>query len=458
MFEPWLVKIEKIFFYLLIFSLPFQKRAIIYITGVEFNEWNTLYLYLTDMILAVVLVGWLWRLKKQKIILGQADYLLLGFLLLVLLSVIRAQNQILALYQWFKLLEFSLLFFYIRHNFDQLYRLKDLLIVFIGSGLLQAIIAIAQFFYQKSLGLYIFEESILGPQVVGVAKIDMPGFEILRSYGTFPHANPLALFILLTLISLVVMFSTKQYQSLKYRLLFTTVSFLFVLAFLMSFSRAIALIAALLFLAYSAITSKRVLSLILLLNILTVSWLLYPELTHRYDPKTIIDSQAVNFRLFYNDIAIAMIKNSPFWGVGAGNFVWRSADFWSRTELIEAALKKDGLGAWIFQPAHNVFLLIGAEVGMLGLVVFLLFLLIVFKQFLLRLTHINYKNYSILCILCLVALFFIDHYLWTLQQGSLLLWIGLGLLAAESVKNGSLFSHSAPIAQLDRASASGAEG
>ena len=51
------------------------------------------------------------------------------------------------------------------------------------------------------MGFWFLGESILGPEIPGVAKIVVAGGKILRAYGTFPHPNILAAFLLLGLFS-----------------------------------------------------------------------------------------------------------------------------------------------------------------------------------------------------------------------------------------------------------------
>ncbi len=429
-----MIKIERLFFYLLVFSLPFQRRMTTYSFSVEFNEWSSAFLYFTDVVLGVIFFLWLWRLPEDKIIFDKTDCWLLSFLGVVCISLSVAQNLTLGLYQGLKLLEFALLFFYVKYNFSRLFNFERLLQVVVASGLFQALLAISQFFFQKDLGLLrIFGESIIGPQVAGVAKIDMPGFEILRAYGTFPHSNPLALFLFITLACLVCLFFLKNYTSFKARIFFVVASFILILSFLLTFSRAITALAALALLFYLILSKNKLLPMILLINVILLSWLLYPELTHRYDPVNLLDSQAVNFRIFYNQLALAMIKSNPLLGVGAGNFVWRSADFWASMDLIKYTLKKDGVGYWVFQPAHNVFLLIAAETGLLGLATFLIFLFLIIRKVFVDLPNPSVKICFMFGVLCFTVLLSIDHYLWTLQQGSLLLWISLGLLAGRAI-------------------------
>jgi hypothetical protein len=122
------------------------------------------------------------------------------------------------------------------------------------------------------------------------------------------------------------------------------------------------------------------------------------------------------------------------------------------------------LEAWQYQPVHNVFLLIWSELGFVGLFI-LIWLL--WKMF-----HVeqNISKPDIECstwnnvscsvyksvparnvprgtflfqqkalnilkglILGLIFMMFFDHYLWDIQQGQIMLWMTLGLLAGNTL-------------------------
>ena len=171
--------IEKILFYLFIFCLPFQTRKIIHIWGGEFNEWTSVYLYLTDILLILIFLFWVWRIRKERFFknfqLGQSiknpGFWLVIFLLISLISLIEARNIQLGFYAWLKLLEMAGLFFYLKYNFKQLFNFQRLAQVLVASGLFQSLIALGQYFNQRSLGLWFLTESPLNSTLAGVAKI-----------------------------------------------------------------------------------------------------------------------------------------------------------------------------------------------------------------------------------------------------------------------------------------------
>ena len=163
--------------------------------------------------------------------------------------------------------------------------------------------------------------------------------------------------------------------------------------------------------------------------IIIFSILFWPHILTRI--KISSQEEAVSLRNYYNKVSL---YDKPFFGVGSGNFV-----NWFR-EI------NPGLAPNLYQPVHNIYLLIFSEAGILGLTAFLLFLIFLAKNYF----KIKFEQpfYYSLFIIFLSLLFFglFDHFLFTIQQGRIVFWLVLGLIA--SIIN-------VPIAQPDRARPSG---
>jgi len=120
--------------------------------------------------------------------------------------------------------------------------------------------------------------------------------------------------------------------------------------------------------------------------------------------------EAISQRVELIKIATQMIRSSPLAGIGLNNFIVRLPEFWTVQSIY-----------WL-QPVHNIFLLIAAEAGLVGLVVFLWFLFLTFKKLLIT------NNKQLLLLLSVVLILGLtDHYWLTLQQSQLLFTIILGL-------------------------------
>ena len=431
-------RLEKIFFYLLVFCLPFQTRHIFYQWGNSFNEWTSIYLYGTDILILAVLIFWLIRdfeklknLARAKFSFKKPENILGLFLLVAAFSAVTANNQGLGFYGFFKLLEFSFLFLYIRYNFQNLFSFERFWQVFIASASLQAGVAIWQFFKQKSLGLKFLAESPLSPDIPGVAKIVVLGEKIVRAYGTVPHPNILAAILILAIFGLAYLF-IKQHQQLNiYRQIsYGALGILLLLALFLTFSRVVTL-AGLAFFAWWLVSSwrqglcwKAIFKTIFLLFIICCFLIIFfwSYFSARYEVSNFIEGQSIGLRIFYNQIALKLIKQNPFLGIGTGNFVWAIndykliGDFYNRLQL------------WMYQPAHNIYLLVAAETGLFGLFAFLLFLFLTIRN-----AWRQRKDLSVYCLLfiiyCLLIIGLFDHFLWDLQQGQVLFWLFLGLLA-----------------------------
>ncbi len=420
-------KLEKSFFYLLIFCLPFQTRKILYLFTWDFNEWSAIYLYLTDLLILSLFGCWIWRKRKDRFLKEKTElsqkiktpgFWLGVFLLVTLFSLINAPNLSLGFYVWLKLAEMIFLFFYLKNNL-KLFKLKKIAGIFILSGIFQTLIAWLQFINQKSLGLWFFRESPLDLNLAGVAKISVQGLEMIRGYGAFPHPNLLAVFLLVALFFVIWLW--KNIELTKFKRCLLIISY-FILSFglLISFSRSVILIYLILSLIYFLIflrksqkqknkaLIKKVLELIFLFIIVVaiLAYSAWPELISRFNLSA--QEQAISLRLFYTQFSWDSISQFPLLGIGWGNFVWQMQSILTLFQ------------AWVFQPVHNIYLLIAVESGLLGLVCFLLFLFYLFRKI--------FKNYFwLILVIAFLMLGFADHYFFTLQQGQLLFWLILGI-------------------------------
>jgi O-antigen ligase len=439
------IYLEKILFYLLIFCLPFQTRKILYQWGNDFNEWASAYLYLTDLLILSIFLFWFWRKKNQRFLkelsfqwvgnkIKTPDFWLVIFLIVSLVSLIQARNIQLGFYHWLKLLELTGLFFYLKYNFKQLFNFERLAQVLIASGFVQSLIVFGQYISQKSLGLKFLTESPLSPEIAGVAKIVIGNLKLIRPYGSLPHPNLLAAFLLVSIFFLYFLWLRKSYSFIKNSIFFFVFGLL-LFTFLLTFSRIIIFVFILASLIYFTFIfwqsrknkdkelSKKIILIFLLFvvccSLFTV--LAWSEISSRFQISP--TEQSVSLRAFYNQVALAIIKEHPWLGIGLGNFVW------------EIKQMLDLLSSWLHQPVHNLYLLIASEIGLLGLVVFLFFIfrLLVslrkrFRSWAPNLLEVQLLAFIISAFL-FIALF--DHFFWTLQQGQLIFWVVLGLIAGQ---------------------------
>ena len=451
--KKYLEKLEKFVFYVLVFSVPWQLRHIFFVWGNGFNEWQGIYLYATDILVLVLLVLWAWRSRKL-LKPDNSEKALLVFLFFSALSLFAAQNFWLGFYSFGKLLEFAFLFLYLKRNFPKIFDAQRFWLVFGAGAVLQSLIAIAQFLKQGSLGLKFLTESPLAPDLAGAAKIVLDNEKMIRAYGLTPHPNILAAILAAAIFGMGYLFlrnyrlfvipaphqvrgkleagihpavagRVKPGMTEKKRLaLFILVLFFLIFALFLTFSRAILVLEFFFFLLWLIFLwriSELKKPLKILFGIFVICYMFFvvcfwPFLSVRFsDLKT--GEQAVDLRLFLNEAGLDILKQNPILGAGQGNFVFTLSQ------------KFPDLPAWQFQPVHNIYLLIAAETGLLGLLAFLAFLFLTLKSAWQKRNDLFV--FSLLFLLyCLLLIGLTDHFLWDLQQGQLLFWMFLGIFVS----------------------------
>ena len=444
-----LLKLEKILFYVFLFLIPFQIRTTISWQG---NEWDSMFLYLTDLLL----IGFLFlAIINKRISFKKSDILLFLFLIIAGISIFVSTDLGISIYRFIKLVEFVLLFVYINKSYraDRTYRTYSVLI---AAGLLQSALAIVQFYKQSSLGLKFIEAGQYLPGAPGVATFIMGSEKVMRAYGSFPHPNVLAAFLLLAIFCFYYLWISNLIKGKFCYMLYVICYMVCVFGLFLTFSRGPILvfifISMIFFLARffqlrvqyhteeRLLAGKRLMLLALFFVVFSVlsTIILMPYIKNRFFIIS-LQEEAIDLRFFYNKIGLAIIKEKPLLGVGIGNFVNFSHNYPAFIRAANAMLS-GGQGDveipdWLYQPVHNIYLLIASEIGILGLIVFLLFIIMRLIRIPIRMTRID--NPFLFLVICYLLLGLSDHYFWTLQSGGLMLWIALGLLETGRSENGN---------------------
>lgn len=276
----------------------------------------------------------------------------------------------------------------------------------------ESLIALTQLILHGSIGgmFYYLGERTISSLTPGAATTILNGEVVLRSYGTFSHPNVLAGFLLLSLV--FIMQTQLPWQRSTVWLFKGSLLVIGTLGLLTTLSR-IPLILWGVFLIVSGIALLRMQPLpyrlkrqgILVLVIGVGSILLMTPLLSRSVERVSVTKageEAFVVRADLNRIALFLITDHPFRGVGLGSFLAESLSYKERAMPLYLAV----------QPVHNLFLLVAAETGVLGL-----FLLGWFVSLTFFLT--TSKGKVLLAMLILLGSF--DHYLVTLEQGQLML-------------------------------------
>jgi O-antigen ligase len=446
---PW-KKLEECLFYFFLFALPLQVRTILIERDWIFSEWRSASLYATDILFVALILFWLVRLlrmpKDAHFSFDGVDKALIVFLAAATASLRYPFITAISEFQLLKLFQFGALFAYVKYYAVRRFELKLSLIALVAGGVFQSLISIGQFIKQGDLGLQWMGESVLIPEMQGVAVFfNAAGEKIMRVYGTVPHPNILAGYLLVNIFALYYLFVGSEKTFPSYKLLVTISYGLLLFAFLLAFSRTTTFVWAL---AFAVIVialwrrhfeRRKLIQLVVATAVLCALFagLFWPEIVARLTISS--QEEAVTLRLYYNKAALRSgftsawksytpdflepvlgpVLNLNWTGVGIGNFVtwfmWNSPN----------------LPRHYYQPAHNIYLLIYSETGILGAGTFLVFLVLLLKRyFAARFADHVAKLCLGLVLGALLFIGFFDHFPWTLQQGRLLLWGVLGFVGA----------------------------
>lgn len=381
--------------------------------------------YLTDVIIFFIILFWLIEGKKRitgyvsrvtvkKVIsiIHNTKYVI-PVVIFVLLNIFFAASRPVAILKWAKVLEFTALGYYIVQTKPSAYKIQYSL--FIGV-LYSSIIAMFQFFLQHSIGgpLWFLGERTFTVDTPGIARLSwclIPGAwckELLRPYATFPHPNVLGGFLAVTL-PLLIFNRTK-----KFSMFMLTVIILAIVALSLTFSRSAILIGlgAIGLILWQHVQkqkhSLRFFSKIIALIVLTMFLLITYHFSRIASSQT---DESITVRQQLNSAAVKIWQQSPLLGVGLGNF------------LVELPNVLPSRNIYFLQPVHNIYLLILAETGVVGIAIFFSIVWFILKRSK-KLCIMYHLAFVILLILGLL-----DHYPLTIQQGQLLLTVVVGIAA-----------------------------
>lgn len=406
---------ENILFLAVLALIPVQLNKYFfidssYVLGIPI-DYRALSIYLSDFfVLAFILISFL----KNR--LGLTEIYLRNKKLIITLI---ALNLYLLLNNFFKPGFPTTLFFALRVLFLSLFFLSAWLsledkkvrayayIIFSLSLVWQSALIISQFITAHSQNLLFLGERSFDTSTVNIAHINLFGMQLLRGYGTFPHPNVAGAYLALGLILKDVFAKNAGKRALRFNTVFTTLT---ALGLLLTFSRAAIIIYAL----YLLSKSKTLKSLIvkntafLIVLILLTSQLVNSQIS------------SIAERITLTQVSLDIASKNLLFGVGNTNFLTSLAAY----DLSSLAQTR------LIQPVHNVFLLITAENGLIGFLLFIILLFLVSGK-------IKNKTHFFL-FLSILIFATIDHFLWTLQQGQLLLWLTLATIASATRRESAL--------------------
>ncbi len=447
---------------LLVFLLPIQTRLVFFTEnskiGSSYIFYNTLFIYLTDLVAVILIVLFLGKLlfNKFKIndnLLFISSLTLFGLITLFSLFVSYETKEIYVYFEIFKLFIILMVFCFISNVKLVKQQFHKLFYLILAISVIVSLLGLFQYYNQSSLGLNFVGEEYLRNYMSGVARFQMPFGEltvfdrifnvyretfVMRPYGTFSHPNVFGAFMAFSAILSYYLYLVSHGTLRK---LVVIGIFLSVMTLFTSFSRVsivswgiatfVFYLSAYLFVVKhnryhlsidSHETRKKLVNLakIVCFCVFFSVFLYFPQLLDRgfivsYGTTNI---EAINDRILYQNIALEMVKQHPLTGVGYKNFVLAMDSYTDKV-----------LAPHQYQPVHNIYLLIAAESGLVVLGLFFFIIgAVIFYAFFDGLDILKITLMSLLVMFLFIGFF--DHYLWTIQQGRLMLFLTLGFLAA----------------------------
>ncbi|MBU2229152.1 O-antigen ligase family protein [Patescibacteria group bacterium] len=416
--------------YLWIFLLPWQTRWIIQEGMLNGKPWEygTVSLYVVDVLLVLLIAIRFFAKGNEdniKTIHGHKLNILpfaLGILILSFLSIYWARDAYVSLYGVVRVAEGVLLYWLISTS---RFSLTKAGIAFGASAVLQSVIGILQFTFQKTisskwLGMALQESSVSGTSVVETATN-----RFLRAYGSLPHPNILAGFLVIGFIILLGLYLEKK-SALKNILpgMFALVS----AGLFVTYSRSgwLALLLAVIFFSIVAfrkskrwrITIAKAAGIIVVVFLTFL--LIYPEtVSTRVASSSRLEQKSFSDRATYFQQSKELLDENWLHGVGINNYTF------AVKETVDSTLPGPE-----YQPVHNVYVLSFVELGLFGLIVFLALIVQIARNSWLELKKHTVNHWVVVYSAifgAMVIIFFFDHYFWTLSVGIMLFWLMLGL-------------------------------
>lgn len=424
------MKLKNFLFNLLLILLPTQLGRhffpqFSFISGIR-SDYLAPTVYLTDAIIIILIAVEFWGFviknlhrSLQDIIrdLSPSSYFWQFFSLIVFYlaftSIFIAANPFAAVYKLVKIIEFSFLFLIIIRLKPNIFSTTLLLTIgVLSSGFL----AIMQFINQSSLGglFWYLGERTFTLSTPGIAKIALNGQMLLRPYATFSHPNVLGGFlaVMLNVVLAVILYYRQNISKRQY--LFYLLSFIVGLfALVLTYSKAsFAVFLAGLVLVYLVMGKKNNSAIFEKNSSLVLGIFISLILLSFFTPFVLPQSDgSFRERAVFISTSFEMFKYKPVFGYGLNNFIVHFKDFVARPD-----------GIFIYQPIHNVYLLVLLETGLWGVLVFMILLF--------KLIRRSFKAEMLLTVAIwqLLVLGLFDHYLFTLQQAQLLFTIFASLV------------------------------
>lgn len=316
------------------------------------------------------------------------------------------------------------------------FSIRRTLFVFLVSMSFQAMLALSQWMSQ-----YVFSFGLLGiaehnPAQWGSSVLKTESGRFLRAYGGFEHPNIFGgALVFFTIFGVWFLTLVKR---LRFKIIFFSMMILSSFALVFTFSRSawmafgmgmssiITLGLACNFFGFSSheksmsrVQWKAILPFVIVcvLSFFIGFFLVHDIATSRFSEEVLTRDGSLSNRVVYMKQAFVAIREYPIFGVGGGNFTaFTQFRFPEKYRFIDD-----------FQPVHAVPILVFAELGVVG---FILFSLLFVFGFVRMWQEKNIFSGTIL--FALLPLLFLDHWLWSGHFGMIFFGFLLGMCGVSS--------------------------
>lgn len=417
-----MTRFQRIAFFSLLATLPIQLGKhfwphFSFVQGIRIDYLSPT-LYISDICFIFLFIVSFHSLKAMFAKLFFSKFGLL-FIISLIGSICFATNIYAAIFGTVKLLEFM----YIGLFISQYFKRKDIesaLFILTLGALVETVIIFFQFISQNSLGgfFYFLGERTFNTSTPGIATFQVNGADVLRAYGTFPHPNVVAFFLLFV-------FSWLLFSS-KFRKAF--LSYIKILALVvigigifLTFSRiVILLLIGILLVKIKPRGGKNTVPI--LLGLFTICVLLFQRFEFTLVKDLLLRKELI-------EIGVKVFLTNFIFGTGLHNFFY--------SEI----LYQKTLSPILLQPVHNIYLYWISQTGIVGLIVLIYFLkklIYALRKSLNIKKSRNFYRFVSIIVVCVGVSGMLDHYFLTLQQGQLLTAIIVGLCFSKIDSNEGL--------------------
>lgn len=407
-------------FYASIFFLPWQTQMILGNAAIEgqASAFGVFGLYVVEAIIAIVFV---FRFRQQVVPpevgrTWKALYYFLGF------AFFSLGFSTIALVGWFFMIHVvsaAFLFFLLSDSRTNLQRVA---VVFLCGLLLPMVLGWVQVLTGAATASTVLGVAAKEAATPGVSVIATESGRLLRAHGTFPHPNVFGGWLAFGLVLLAWLARGVQTRWQLGLVLVSTILLSSTLVVTFSRSAWLGLLAAFALLLVAMGVRRRrptkifiLTSVIGVLSVLATVCSFQDQVLARFTPSLPLETISIQERASQYEQFGEVFLHQPFFGVGPNAYTFTLAEL------------DPGHEVWAYQPIHNVFLLVLAELGLIG---FGAFVYLVFSTN--PFAHATFTKGVQVFAFSVAAMFFViglfDHYLWALWPGLALSAVGFAYL------------------------------